>query len=104
MAYKVRVLPQALQDVETIFRWLSIDSPATAQKWFQGIQNTLTKLEDMPARFPRAPESDVLGVEIRQLVYQRRYRILFTISASIVRIHHIRHSARQWMTEDEFKL
>ncbi len=107
--YRVKILPEALQDAETLFRWLSIDSPHAAVKWFQGLQNTLQKLEYMPARFPLSPESEVVGIEIRHCIYRRSYRILFVIDESVdehkvVRIHHIRHSAREWMALEEFKL
>ena len=103
MAYKVEILPGALQDIEDLFRWLSTDSPGTATKWFTGLQETFDKLEYMPARFPLAPESEIVGAEVRHCIYRRNYRVLFMISGQVVRIHHVRHSARQWMTEEEFE-
>jgi plasmid stabilization system protein ParE len=102
LAYEVKILPGALQDIEAIFRWLSIDSPKTASDWYKGLLEALPKLERMPARFPRAPEGEVLGVEIQHLIYKRNYRILLLVEEKIVRIYHVRHSARPWMTKDEF--
>ena len=104
MAYKVEILPGALQDIEDLFRWLSIDSPGTATKWFEGLQAVLNKLEYMPARFPLAPESEIVSIEVRHCIYRRNYRILFAISKDVVRIYHVRHATRQWMTSEEFGL
>jgi hypothetical protein len=40
-----------------------------------------------------------LDIEIRQLLYEKKYRILFSIvddeNAGIVKIHRVRHSSQQ---------
>ena len=58
----------------------------------------------MPLRFSVAQESELLGVAVRHYVYQKNYRILYTVHDKVVNIHHIRHSARQRMNEEDFIL
>jgi hypothetical protein len=44
-------------------------------------------------------ESEYLDIEIRQLLYEKKYRILFSIAddenARSVKIHRVRHSSQQ---------
>ena len=95
-------MPDALLDVKAIYQWIGQESPA-AEKWLNGLLAVVDSLEQMPLRCSRAPENEVLGMEIRHYLYNRAYRVLYTVNDKIVRIHHIRHTARQWMTEEEFK-
>jgi hypothetical protein len=59
----------------------------------------MLKLESFPSRCPLALESEYLDIEIRQLLYEKKYRILFSIvddeNAGIVKIHRVRHSSQQ---------
>ena len=59
----------------------------------------MLKLESFPSRCPLALESEYLDIEIRQLLYEKKYRILFSIvddeNDGIVKIHRVRHSSQQ---------
>jgi hypothetical protein len=59
----------------------------------------MLKLESFPSRCPLALESEYLDIEIRQLLYEKKYRILFSIvddeNARSVKIHRVRHSSQQ---------
>ena len=103
LKYRVRILPDALLDVKAIYQWIGQESPGAAEQWLNGLLTVVDSLEQMPLRCPRAPESAVLGMEIRHYLYNRNYRVLYTVTEDVVRIHHIRHTSRQWMTEEEFK-
>ena len=103
MKYQVRILPDALLDAKAIYQWIGQESPGAAEKWLNGLLAVVDSLERMPFRCPIAPESEVLGMEILQYLYNRNYRVLYTVVDDVVRIHHIRHTSRQWMTEEEFK-
>jgi hypothetical protein len=46
-------------------------------------------LTSLPLSCPLAPESDDLGIEVRQLIVQR-YRVLFIVEKKTVTILHIR--------------
>jgi hypothetical protein len=61
----------------------------------------------MPRRCPLAPESELLGVPLHQLLYgkrRNRFRIVFRIydeAEPVVRVLAIRHGARAEMRPDE---
>ena len=54
----------------------------------------------MPMACGLAPEDDVSGHEIRQLLFGK-YRVLFTIEETKVFILTVRHGARRFLTADE---
>jgi plasmid stabilization system protein ParE len=75
-----------------------------ADRWYAGLARAMESLSQLPRRYPLAPESDLLGGEVRQMIYGRgrgTYRILYRVlepeegSPGIVRILHVRHAARQ---------
>ncbi|WP_260675991.1 type II toxin-antitoxin system RelE/ParE family toxin [[Scytonema hofmanni] UTEX B 1581] len=92
----------ALADAEGLYLWIAEDSPARAAKWFNGLFDVIETLASLPRRCPVAPEADIVGEEIRCLLYMKRYRILFCVEDDTVMIYHIRHTAQQWMTREEF--
>jgi len=63
---------------------------------------TVASLEMMPKRCPIAPESVLLGRELRCLVYRKHYRILYAIEETVVRIYHIRHTSQALMSPEDF--
>ncbi|HXG64083.1 MAG TPA: type II toxin-antitoxin system RelE/ParE family toxin [Blastocatellia bacterium] len=104
MAYRVDISPSALQDAEDAYLWIKRQSPSRAGAWYEGLLEAIFSLENMPARCPLAPESEDIGIAIRQLLYGKKgsmYRILFTIGydeatgEDVVRIFRIRHSATE---------
>ncbi|MBO0797269.1 MAG: type II toxin-antitoxin system RelE/ParE family toxin [Blastocatellia bacterium] len=112
MAYRVDISPSALQDAEDAYLWVKYHSPDKAGPWYEGLLKAIFTLENSPRRCPLDPESDDLGLEIRQLLYgsrRRSYRILYGFGEDqktgekIVRIFRIRHLARRRITSDEIK-
>ena len=97
MVYRVRLLPGALQDAKNYYEFIAAYSPETAVKWFDGLFEVINSLSTMPKRCPIAPETDLLGQEVRCLVYQKFYRILYSIDENVVRIYHIRHTSQDFM-------
>ena len=104
LAYRIEISPSALEDVRSCYDYIAETSEETANKWFRGLQEAINSLDTMPLRCPRAPESDLLSMQIRHYIYQKNYRILYTVHDTVVKIHHIRHTARQWMGEEDFIL
>jgi len=97
LVYRVRILPGALQDARNYYEFIADYSPEIAVKWFEGLFEVVNSLSIMPKRCPIAPEADLLGQEIRCLVYQKFYRILYSIDENVVRIYHIRHTSQDFM-------
>lgn len=109
MAYKVDISVPALQDAETAFLWIRDFNSETAKSWYEGLLQAVVSLEESPHRCPTAPEGEMLGREIKQLIYGKRkqnYRIFFEIfeREKIVRIYRIRHTARNWLTKDDLDI
>ncbi|MBD2300029.1 type II toxin-antitoxin system RelE/ParE family toxin [Nostoc sp. FACHB-87] len=108
MEFRVDISPLALADAENAYLWIREQDSDLADKWFDGLLDAIDSLERFPARCPVTPESEELGMEIRQLLYGKskrfRYRILFGISETEVNIYRIRHTAQQYLTKDDVEL
>lgn len=100
--YRVIIRPDALQDARNCYEYMAGYSSEKAVKWFNGLFEVIDSLTTMPQRCAIAPESNLIGQEIRCLVYQKYYRILYTIEEDMVRIHHIRHTSQDWISPEEF--
>ena len=90
-SFPVIIAPSAEADIIKSFIWgcdrWGIEA---AQKWAQSIKrDILSKLSLMPLRYPIAPESEELGLELRQMI-SGRYRVLFYIKQNEVRVAHVR--------------
>jgi plasmid stabilization system protein ParE len=98
--YRIEISPSALNDAEAAFLRLKKDSPSYADEWFDGFLEAIDSLEKFPNRCPLAPESEELGIEIRQLLYGK-YRIIFLVELknsnpdSTVQILRVRHQAQE---------
>lgn len=99
MTYRIEISPTAIHDIEQIFLWLKVNAPEKSYLWVRGCYEIMLKLESFPSRCPLALESEYLDMELRQLLYEKKYRILFSIvddeNAGIVKIHRVRHSSQQ---------
>lgn len=84
----------AQQDIAEAHAWLAERDPAAADRWFNGIYDTIGSLEMFPERCSLAPASTFLNREIRETFHGRRqhkYRILFTVTENEVHVLHVRH-------------
>ncbi len=75
------------------------ESPASADKWFNGMLRAISSLENLPTRCALAPEGKDIGREVKQLLYGKRgnvYRIIFVIRDNEV---HVLLCAAQQKTE-----
>ena len=107
MTYRVEISPTANQDIENIFLWLQQNVPNQSYRWVRGCYEIMLTLENFPNRCTLAPESESLDLEIRQLWYQKKYRILFSVTEHedqrTVQIHRVRHgSQKQIESLEEF--
>ena len=98
MAYRVRLTPEAEDNIEGLYRWLIRRAPLRATQWFNGLVDAIESLASHPQRCPLAPENKFFEQEIRHLLYGKGrgvYRILFTIDIDAVVVLHVRHGARR---------
>ena len=102
--FQILIQPEAMEGIETAYRWIEADSPQRAHKWAKGLMEAIESLNFLPRRCSLAPENEVFAEEIRQHLYGKRgsvYRILFTIQLDTINILYIRHGAQQWVTPED---
>jgi plasmid stabilization system protein ParE len=102
--YEVRLSEPAEIEIEAAYLGRMRFGLPAADRWYAGLARALESLSQLARRYPLAPESDMLGGEVRQMIYGRgrsAYRILYRVldpkegSPGIVRILHVRHAGRQ---------
>ena len=104
MAFRVKVSLSAKTDADHAYAWMKEQySEEQATKWFNGLVDAVNSLEEFPRRCPLSPESEELGLELRQLLYGKRsgaFRVVFCIindpisGDDIVQVYCIRHGSR----------
>ncbi len=91
--YRIQISPAAADDLESIFAYISGDSPRRAQQVMRRVLFAIDSLETMPERCAVVGGSDSAGL---RSVVVRPFLIRFRIdpSAHLVRIVQVRHGAR----------
>ncbi|MEX2215447.1 MAG: type II toxin-antitoxin system RelE/ParE family toxin [Phycisphaeraceae bacterium] len=95
MKFTVIIEELAEADADEIHDYLSRYSVLNADRWFRGLLDACTSLEEMPNRFKLAPESDRFDFDVRQMNFGV-YRVYYRVDGDKVRIMHIRHGARRY--------
>jgi hypothetical protein len=105
MRHVVLILRRAREDVAKIDSWLADHSPAGADRWFEAWLTASTTLDDSPLSYPLAPESDALGLSVRERHFGtpkgKKYRLLFVIVGHEVRILSVRGPGQSPVTWDD---
>ena len=104
MNYSIEILPQALDNIESAYRWIADNfSPERAEQWYDELMVAVRSLEKFPNRVPQAPEAAEFDLDIRQLFVGkgRQYRILFLVEKGRVSILYVRHSSQSWLDRQE---
>ena len=89
--YSIILHPDAEGDINSSYQWgRQVWGDKRAKAWAQELQRAIKlRLTSLPPSCPLAPESDDLGIEVRQLIVQR-YRVLFIVEKKTVTILHVR--------------
>jgi plasmid stabilization system protein ParE len=98
MAYSVRLMPRAADDVQRLYRRLMEKAPLQGQEWFNRFIDAFYSLETFPERCKAIKGLSRPGRIVRLLLYGRKpqtYLIYFDVVETTVRILHIRHGARK---------
>ncbi|MBI3838461.1 MAG: type II toxin-antitoxin system RelE/ParE family toxin [Planctomycetia bacterium] len=104
MKYRVIIQPRALADLEAGFEYVALQNQPAAARWLSRFLSAIDGLADLPERCSIARESELVGKEIRQLLFGRRpgvWRALFVIESDAVRVLCLRHSARQDVSAED---
>ena len=102
MNYEIDIRDSALEDLDLARRWISRGSASRAESWLNGARAAIETLRSFPRRCPIAPEDQEFDFEVRHLLYGE-FRILFTVDDDVVRVLHVRHGARRFLTADELE-
>ncbi|MBA3513929.1 MAG: type II toxin-antitoxin system RelE/ParE family toxin [Pyrinomonadaceae bacterium] len=89
--YRVVFHPDAETDIASSYQWGCREwGEGQAQDWVRELCRTIkARLTSIPLGCPLAPESEDLGIPIRQLIV-KRYRILFIVDKKTATILHVR--------------
>lgn len=88
MKYKVRIDPQAKQDLKEIFIYIAMnDGIEIANKILDGLENTYYKLEEYPQRGHIPPELLTTGIKKYLEIHYKPYRIIYEIENNLVYVH-----------------
>jgi len=94
MAHHVRVLRQAERELDDIVAWIAVRSLGGAARLLAAFAKAKDELAANPFLFGLAPESEFVAVEVRNVFFKtrrgRRYRALYVIVESEVRVLHVR--------------
>lgn len=106
MTFRVIVEPRAEQDLVAAYVRAAEHAPDTAARWFNRFHDALKSLAEHPRRCTIAPESQAVGLEVRQLLFGRKqssscWRALFTILGEDVHVLHIRRATMETATSEE---
>jgi plasmid stabilization system protein ParE len=100
LRYEVLVQPTAEAEIEEAYLYLrETASPEAADRWFTSFLDAVLTLEEMPTRCPIAPEDPFFSDELRHLLL-RPYRVMFTVRPGRVHVLHIRHMARETLSDE----
>jgi toxin ParE1/3/4 len=100
MDHKVRITPEAEADLRSIGDYIARQAPDTAGRFIRSLRAQIATLRTFPTRHGIAPEAELAGVELRQMIFGM-YRVLYTCDAETVTVHGVRHGARRPLQPEE---
>jgi plasmid stabilization system protein ParE len=91
--YSVIFHPDAEADIRSSYQWgRQVGGDKKAKDWARELRRAINlRLPSLPLSCALAPESEDLGIEVRQLIV-RRYRVLFIVTRRAVTVLHVRGS------------
>jgi mRNA-degrading endonuclease RelE of RelBE toxin-antitoxin system len=96
MTYEVRLAPQAIRDLRSLYLENQAATSHHAATWFRGLEAAVFSLDTFPHRGSTTPEDKSL----RHLLYGDKphiYRIIYSVDdqSQTVNVAQIRHGARE---------
>ena len=99
MAYQVILAPRAIRDLEEIVRYISLDSPANAERFGRRLFEQARSIAAFPKIGRMVPE---LGEPLIREIIFKAYRIVYRVreDKQVVEISRFWHAARGTPTID----
>ena len=106
MAFKVEFTRRANRDVDEKERWLARLGSSTVARWRARLLEAVEKLETDPHCYPKVEEAEVIGLELRHILFGRQrhiHRAVYSVNdrTRTVTIHRVRHSAQDRLTSED---
>jgi toxin ParE1/3/4 len=106
MAYRVELTDRAKRDLSALYAQIDAVESAAAAKWFNGLEEAVYALANLPRRCPFALEGRRTKRPLRNLLYGNKphvYRVIYEIDESdkVVYVLTIRHGAMDQARPDE---
>ncbi len=91
--FRIEFTDEAKADIARSYDWGKRKWGASAAlRWYRALRSSVRELlVHFPLSQSIVPESDELGIEVRQMMF-RRYRVIFKIDGSKVQILHLKGS------------
>ena len=90
-SYRVLLEPPALEDLAVYHARAAVGGgAAVADAWFNRMSRAIQGLANLPMRAPQIPEQGEFSQPLRQLVFERRYRVIFMVEGDGVHVVAIR--------------
>ena len=94
--YKLLFLKEAYNDLDTIFDYIALDSPSSANAILDKIFKALSPLETFPLSGTKTIHSSLKNYEFRMIIVHP-YIIFYRVIDDIVYIYRILHGARDYI-------
>lgn len=108
MTYRLVVSQRAERDADAIYTWLLKHTAKGAANWFSAFRDALQAIRSEPGIYSRAPEADMLRIDLRQALFKtsrgRLYRLLFTVAHEAVHVAAVRGFGQDLATAEEIEL
>ncbi|MBI5367378.1 MAG: type II toxin-antitoxin system RelE/ParE family toxin [Planctomycetes bacterium] len=95
MTYRVRILRRALADLAAIRDYIAQDAPNTAQRYVEGLLQTVEGLSLLPERGAIPHDARLRRLGFRFLT-QGPYLIFYKVRGSNVRVYRVLHGRRAY--------
>lgn len=106
MAYRVELTDRAKHDLSALYARIDAAESSAAARWFNGFEEAVYALSQLPKRCPVAPEGRMAKRPLRHLLYGNKphvYRAIYEIDepGKTVYVLTIRHGAMDEARPDE---
>lgn len=92
--YKLRYLPVAVDDLISIFDWISNDNPDMAVSFIEKLDQSLWNLQNHPF-LGRVPRDDKLKNSGYRVLVFESYLVFYLIRGKVVEVQRVIHGSRK---------
>ena len=93
--YKIRINPEAANDLEDIVDYLAARSEEVALKYYDLLVDCINSLSEMPTRCPYAKDTQ-LRLRGYRTLFVKNYIVFYVISGKTVEVFRILYARRQY--------